>query len=108
MWLTFIYGVVISFVLAVIFFSVWRKNVCNCISVSGLIWVIALAIYLTVKIPYIWLIFLVAIPIQILAIVWFVFVKIKRVRKAKLNNAAAGKAAATFIIHYFQNQFLLK
>ncbi|MBE5756988.1 MAG: helix-turn-helix transcriptional regulator [Clostridiales bacterium] len=86
LWLLFIYGIVFTFITSTVFFSVWRKNVCNCISTSCLLWSVALALHLSLMIKGAWLIYLVAVPIQVLLIIWFVFVKLKKVRKLRLNK----------------------
>lgn len=77
-WRCFIVAVPISFIVSLVFTSAWCTNLANCIVVSFLIWTAALAIYICVEVPNIWLIFIVAIPLQIMDVLWFVFRKINK------------------------------
>lgn len=77
-WKCFIVAIPLSMIIALVFTSNWCTNLANCIVVGFLIWTSALAIYICVTIPNIWLIFIIAIPLQILDILWFVFRKVNR------------------------------
>ena len=77
-WWSFIIAIPVSMIVTLVFTSNWCTNLANCIVVSFLIWSVALAIYICVRVPNIWLIFIVAIPLQILDILWFVFRKINK------------------------------
>lgn len=77
-WWSFIVALPLSMVIALVFTSTWCTNLANCIVVGFLIWLTALAIYVCVRVPNIWLIFIVAIPLQILDILWFVFRKVNK------------------------------
>lgn len=74
-WLTFIYALVPSFIILVVFSNVYKQRFFALLSVSGLIWTIALGVYLPCifffKSNYLFLIFIIPIPLQILAILWF-------------------------------------
>ena len=45
-WLSFVCAVVVSTILAVIFSHIWAKTLLQCISVSALVWSLAVLIYL--------------------------------------------------------------
>ena len=77
-WKNFIVAVPISVIVTLVFTSNWCTNLANCIVVGFLIWTSAVAIYLCVNVTNIWLIFIVAIPLQILDVLWFVFRKINK------------------------------
>lgn len=77
-WWCFIIAMPITMIVVLVFTSTWCTNLANCIVVSFLIWTTALAIYICVRVPNIWLIFIVAIPLQILDILWFVFRKVNK------------------------------
>ena len=55
----------------------------NSIVVSILIWTTALTLFVCINVPEMWLIFIVAIPLQILDILWFTFRKVNRTIKSK-------------------------
>ena len=78
-WLLYIYAIPISAIVGIVFSCIWWKKVHIFASISTLIWSIALCIMLTVSLlinqPRIWLIFLVAAVVQILAILWFLIKK---------------------------------
>ena len=78
-WLLYIYAIPISAIVGIVFSCIWWKKVHIFASISTLIWSIALCIMLTVNLlvnqPRIWLIFLVAAVVQILAILWFLIKK---------------------------------
>lgn len=76
-WLTFIVALPITFIVVLVFSSIWGKNVLNMIFSSLLSWTTILAIYIllanllvTVS-STLWMIFLIGIPLQILIILWF-------------------------------------
>ena len=48
------------------------------IVVGFLIWTIALALFVCIDVPEMWLIFIVAIPLQVLDILWFLLRKVKK------------------------------
>lgn len=86
-WLVFIYAIMINFILFVVFSSIWGNNILRCLSISGLIWTAFLAMCLTFSTEKIWLLLIVAIPLQIITILSFVFVKfIKDKDKEKLKE----------------------
>ncbi|MBR5472456.1 MAG: helix-turn-helix domain-containing protein [Clostridia bacterium] len=78
-WLLYIYAIPISAIVGIVFSCIWWKKIHIFASISTLIWSIALCIMLTVNLlvhqPRIWLIFLVAGVVQVLAILWFLIKK---------------------------------
>jgi transcriptional regulator with XRE-family HTH domain len=89
-WEIFILALAVSSIVATVFSSIWCTNLLNCINVSLLIWTVALALF--VCIPTFsnnWLIFIIAIPLQILDIFWFIFRKLnKNLKKLKEQPTA--------------------
>lgn len=72
-WLLFIYAIPISCILWIIFNDVFFKRIYNIISVSILCWSLALSIYLSLMtIPKMGLIFVIAIPFQIMIILFYI------------------------------------
>ncbi len=82
-WIIFIWALVINFIIIVVFCCVWASRLHICLSVSALIWSSFLAICLTIGTSKIWLLFIIAVPLQILTVLWFVFVNIYRPKKKK-------------------------
>lgn len=77
-WWSFILALPITMIVVLVFTSIWCTNLMNAIMVSFLIWTSALAIFVCVRIPDIWMIFLVAIPLQILDVLWFILKKVNK------------------------------
>ena len=72
-WMLFIYALPISSIILIVFSSVWANKYFTSLAVSLLIWTLALATYLTL--PMLnnrWLIFVIAVPLQLLTIFWFI------------------------------------
>ena len=78
-WLSFVWAMPVSGIVLVVFAALWGNRVLRTLAVSFLIWTVALAIYLTFAFPYSWLLFVVAVPLQVLAVFWFLL----RVPRAK-------------------------
>ncbi len=70
-WIVFILALPVSAIVLTVFSSLWGNNITTFITVTILIWTTCLSIYLVFSSPKIWLIFLIAIPLQILAALWF-------------------------------------
>lgn len=72
MWFIFIYAVPSSFIVWLVFNSVWFDRRLNFIIVSLLMWSALAAVYLTL-LPFevnMWLLFIVGIPAQVIIILW--------------------------------------
>lgn len=74
-WLFYIYAIPISAIVGIVFSCIWWKKIHIFASISTLIWSIALCVILTVPVPKISLIFIVAAVVQILTILWFLIKK---------------------------------
>ena len=80
-WHLFIMAIPVSFVVMLVFSSIWCTNLFNGIVVSFLIWSVAIAFNVCVPIDNNWLIYILAIPLQILDILWFSLRKLNRITK---------------------------
>ncbi len=69
-WLSFIYAIPASFIVSIVFSFLWGKNWQQALSISGLIWSLAIALFLTFK-SINWLIFIIPVPVEILIIIFF-------------------------------------
>ncbi len=74
-WLFYIYAIPISSIIAIVFSCIWWKKIHVFATTSLLIWSIALCVVLTASVQKIWLIFIVALVVQILTILWFLIKK---------------------------------
>ena len=73
-WLIMVYFVPVASIIVLVLSSVWGNKVVWSISISMLIWSITISIYLTfIGFSEIWLLFLIAMPLQIMTIIWFFF-----------------------------------
>ena len=72
-WLAFIYAVPVSTVVLLVFACVWKYKWLRTVSISVIIWTALACVYLTVYaceglIDYMWLIFLIGVPLQLLTL----------------------------------------
>ena len=86
-WLVFIYAIPLSLIDLVVFTKLWGNKWILFVAISLLSWSIPLAIYLSFDYDQLWLLFIVIIPLQILAILWF----IPRKTKANKNKSIIKK-----------------
>lgn len=70
-WLFYIYAIPTSAIVGIVFSCIWWKKIYIFTAISTLIWSIALCVMLTVSVPKISLIFIVAAVVQILTVLWF-------------------------------------
>lgn len=75
-WLIFIYALVINCILFVVFSCIWGKNLSRSLSISALIWTLLIAICLTINTEKIWLLLIVGVPLEIITLFSFGFIKI--------------------------------
>ena len=67
----FVLALPVSFIVLIVFDSVWGKLWLNMLFVSGLLWTAALCVYLLMTIELKWLCFIVPVPLQIAIFVWY-------------------------------------
>ena len=72
-YLIFLWAVPVTFIICVVFSCLWWNRYSKAIFVSLLLWSTAAALFFTIPISNIWLIFIIAVPLQVLVIFWFVF-----------------------------------
>ena len=77
-WLVFIYAISVSSIVSMSFYIKWKKYISLAISESVLVWSLALAFCLSINYEKIWYILIIAIPLQILIILWNWFIAKKR------------------------------
>lgn len=74
-WLFFIYAILASGVILVVFACLWGKKVLRFLAVSLLIWATVLSVVLSLPIPKISLLFILGGCVELLAVLWFLIKK---------------------------------
>jgi len=69
-WLLFVYAVPVSFIVILVFNSIWGKKRKNYVYISILMWSILASIYLSALSLNLWLIFVIGVPGQIIISLW--------------------------------------
>lgn len=74
-WLSFIVAVPVTFIITLVFACVYKSLIIQFISVSGLVWTTVMALHLSLRnfFPLIDNLYFVAIPLQILATLWYAY-----------------------------------
>ena len=86
-WLAFIWAFPASFIIHIVFSCLWGSNLRTASVISVFIWSTFVAVCLTVPYPKIWLLLLIAIPMQIIVVLWFTYIYIRKraINKEKEN-----------------------
>lgn len=87
-YLSFIYAIPTSMLVLTVFSAKWWLQLFTLLTVSGLVWTTALALFLTVNISGIGLIWSVATVIQVIVILWF-FIVLRSSGKSKDKNVVS-------------------
>ena len=74
-WRFYVYAIPISAIVGIVFSCIWWKKIHLFASISTLIWSLALCVMVTLSIPRISLIFIVAAVLQIFVILWLLMKK---------------------------------
>lgn len=83
-WLLFIYAAAASSILGVVWASIYHRRLYQMITTSLIVWTSIASVYLTILLqspnpnPFLWLLFLIGVPLQILAVLWYFLRKIKK------------------------------
>lgn len=110
-WITFLYATELTFVVIVVYASIWHYRFLNFIGVTGVIWLGLVCLYATARevsillqnnFDGLWCLFLLGIPLQVLEVLWtffrYLFVKRNLPKKAgekAKNTEKAEKAENT-------------
>lgn len=80
-WLVFIVAPFVSAVVATVFSALWGTRLTNALSSSLIVWTLVVIIYVFLAVfssmDNLWLFFVVAVPFQILIVLWFFLRKVK-------------------------------
>jgi transcriptional regulator with XRE-family HTH domain len=78
LWLVFVYTAAVSAVVLIVFAHIWWNKTLGFFFVSSLVWIAAACVYLTLRMQGLWLIFIVAAVMQVLTILWYLFLSGRR------------------------------
>ena len=81
LYLCFVWAAPVSIIVGVVFANLWWNNLLRFLFVSVLIWLLAVALFLTITLESMYLIFMVAGILQVLVLLWYLLVS-NRGRKA--------------------------
>ena len=88
LWLTFIITIPISFIILIVFSSIWFNKLATMLSVSGLAWSLLLTLFLFFNHTSYWFLFIIGIIGQLVIIFW---AKLKKIVKPKYNKTSKEK-----------------
>ena len=71
-WLCFVFAAPVTCILLIVFAALWGGRYHVFAAVTGLIWTCALALFLSWRAENIWLVFVAAAPLDVLALFWFI------------------------------------
>ena len=78
--LVFLYAVPVSFIIFTVYSSLWWSQILQFFTIAGIIWTVALCIFVTINLSGIYLIWCVAAVLQVMEILWFIL-KYKKSKK---------------------------
>ena len=102
-WLAFLYAIGINAIVLIVYASIWRHRILNFLSVTTLIWMGLVCLYLTCRYISIalgnahealWCVFLIGIPLQVLEILWTFFRSLLRKQRRLAQGTTEEKSAA--------------
>ena len=80
-WITWLYALMISFIVAVVFSKIWGKRWHRFIFISGIIWSTGLVLFthfLLLSLPVPWLVWCVCAAVEVLTFLWYSLIRKKK------------------------------
>lgn len=71
-WLSFVYAIPVSFIIATVFSTLWYDLLARCVSVSGIIWGVFVSVLLTFPVAKMLYLLIICCVFQVIVILWFV------------------------------------
>lgn len=85
-WKFFVYAIPVSAIVAFIFSCIWGRLITRAIVLSAVLWGTFVAIYFAFAVQNMWLIFMIAIPVQGAIVIWYFLIRqINKIEKHKKN-----------------------
>ncbi len=76
-WLAFIIALPVMFIVAIVLTALWHPRILTFLSISGLVWSLALTLHLCFRIENMFLIYIIAGVLQLLIVLWYLLVNTK-------------------------------
>ena len=70
-WLCFIYALPVAAIVLTVLSAVWKLKITNFLSISGILWFVALSLYLSFNSTNLWMLFLIPAVLEVMLILWF-------------------------------------
>lgn len=77
-WLSFIYAIPVSAIVLLVFSCIWGNHILNFVYTSILIWTFTLALHLSIPLEGSSMLYLIPIPLEIMAFIFFIIFKHKK------------------------------
>lgn len=93
-WLCYLYAVLVNAIVILVYAAIWKHRVLNFISVSTIVWMSLVCLFVTVRFfsikfgwdySALWCIFLIGVPLQALEILWAFFRTLLRKQRGMLQ-----------------------
>jgi transcriptional regulator with XRE-family HTH domain len=84
-WMVYVYALPAALVVLLVSNSLWGKRAVNIVIITLLMWSVLLAVYLSIRLDNIWLIFIIGIPAQIIILLSSIL------RPAQVKHLLSGK-----------------
>ena len=89
-WMAFVYAIPCTAIVLIIFNAIWGKRLISLFLISTLVWTTVLCFYLSIPLSNSFLFFIIAVPLQVLVLLWFLMLYIKG--KSKLVNKSTNRS----------------
>ena len=97
-WLAFIYAIPAMFIVTLVLSALWHPPIFSYLSVCGIVWGVALSVDISLNVPNVSLIYIIAAVLQVLIALWWLIkntsllAKVRFPNKAESTETAANKA----------------
>ena len=97
-WLAFIYAIPAMFIVTLVLSALWHPPIFSYLSVCGIVWGVALSVDISLNVPNVSLVYIIAAVLQVLIALWWLMkntsllAKVRFPNKAESTETAANKA----------------
>ena len=97
-WLAFIYAIPAMFIVTLVLSALWHPPIFSYLSVCGIVWGVALSVDISLNVPNVSLVYIIAAVLQVLIALWWLMkntsllAKVRFPNKAESTETAADKA----------------
>lgn len=84
-WLSFIYAIPLSSIVLLVFSKLWGNNILSTICSSFILWGVIISVCLTIRIKKAWNICFIGLMLEVLLIIWCVFISKFRKKSKKVD-----------------------